>query len=237
MAKTIISAYQIQGPRVYQEDFYFVSDNVLAVLDGHGGQRCANYCKNRLLALTKMFTWEKPEQCLASICATLAQECRDMQSGAALSIVYIADDSAIVAILGDAPVIIIDADGVTNISPEHNVRSNYKEARAAVERGGFISGGYLYNSSGSGLQMSRALGDRALADIISTVPEIYCVALGPKSVVLVASDGVIDPSHRTLDAHATIATLLRDGVDARSIINSIHQLADNATAIVWRRVD
>lgn len=231
----MITKFQVQGPRSYQEDRYFISDNFLAVLDGHGSDKCAQYCATRLSEIIPCLSWDSSIDEMYRLFNVMAQECKDMESGAAFSAVHIGESFATVAILGDAPVIIIDDDGQPNFSPEHNVRSNQKEAQAAVSRGGALYNGYVCNPSGAGLQMSRALGDRKMGKIISTEPEIYQVSINSDSIILVASDGVVDPAHEDTGAQDAIVKLLRSGADAKLIVDSISHLQDNATAIVWRK--
>ncbi len=135
--------------------------------------------------------------------------------------------------IGDSPVLIIDNNGESNLSPEHNVRSNPRSAAEVVERGGQVFDGYAWNR-GRGLQMSRAIGDAGMGKVISNEPDIYSVKIGPRSVVLVASDGVFDPGHSDKIRPAQISTLLRNGADANEIVKSAGRLQDNATALVWR---
>ena len=63
--------------------------------------------------------------------------------------------------------------------------------------------------------MTRVLGDTELDSIINRQPEIYSVPLG--SFLLVGSDGLFDPTHRTSVAEqaAHLAECIFDGKDAK----------------------
>ncbi len=56
----------------------------------------------------------------------LGEMTKDMQSGSTLSIVIVPDNEqrAYAAVIGDSPVIILDANEGLNLSPDHNARSN-----------------------------------------------------------------------------------------------------------------
>jgi serine/threonine protein phosphatase PrpC len=141
-----------------------------------------------------------------------------------------------IAVLGDSPVIVLDQDGQLHISPEHNVRSNLKERKAAQKRGGIYRDGYIFTHDETrGLQMSRALGNAHLNEILLREPDVYTIT-NPQWI-LVASDGVFDPGH-----HNTSSLLeeMRKYAAHRCTADDIMQWAehrglhDNATALVWR---
>jgi len=164
----------------------------------------------------------------------LAHKLRDCEAGTTLSIVHIEKDLATCAVIGDSPILIIDADGVAHISPEHNVGTSPNERYAVESRGGVVFYGRVQGRKGW-LQLSRALGDAFMGRVISHEPEIYSIPLGPGSAVLVASDGVFDPTHTEMgEATARVVAQLRAGVTAQGLIESVGRLRDNATAVIWR---
>ena len=133
--------------------------------------------------------------------------------------------------------VVVDKQGAVHISPEHNVRSNLNERKAAEKRGGIYRDGYIWNdlsSLGSGLQMSRALGDAHLGKILSREPDIYVIS-NPEWV-LVASDGVFDPDHENT---SQLIEKVKKYAIRRSTAGDIMKwaesrgLKDNATALVW----
>jgi serine/threonine protein phosphatase PrpC len=156
--------------------------------------------------------------------------------GSTASLVLIDKDQkfAYVAILGDSPVIIKDAEENIWIAPEHNVRSNKAEADAAIKDGkAFISDGYLFDRSkgrdSTGLQMSRALGDRSLDNILNRTPEVFEIELNKNSWILCASDGLTDPGHSSSNFDNIIAKI--STATARSLTKEAG-IYDNATAIL-----
>jgi serine/threonine protein phosphatase PrpC len=242
------------GSRDYQED-RFVAETagetalqILAVMDGHGGFDVAQLAADKLVPVIQESYAEAsgPQKNIESVLETavskLNEATRQADSGSTLSIVAIPEDEskAYVTILGDSPVIISDSNGEIHTSPEHNVRSNFSERENAVTRGAYYDGiGYIgANSSSQKLQMSRVLGDRELDGILDRTPEIYSVELGEDSFVIVATDGVLDPSHRgDLKTQSSwLADTVREGADAETIVlDTIRRGGtDNATAIVWR---
>ena len=231
-----------KGPRPYQEDRHYetyIPDRkwlLLTVMDGHGGEDVSEFCANNIFR-TMSLDDGKPEYRLSSLVANLNSATRLYEAGSTFSGVIISEelDTASVAILGDSPVVILDGKGQLHISPEHNVRTNVNERKAAEARGGHYSQGYIWHSrEEGGLQMSRALGDAHLDGILSREPEIYTI---PNPVwVLVASDGLFDPSHKSTES------LLKDiekfakkraTADVLMAWAKKRGLHDNATAVVW----
>ncbi|OGM98613.1 MAG: hypothetical protein A2915_02150 [Candidatus Yanofskybacteria bacterium RIFCSPLOWO2_01_FULL_41_34] len=233
-----------QGPRPYQEDRYYetyIPDRkwrLLVVMDGHGGEGVAGFCaKNifRMIALNE----GKPEHRLNSLVADLNRSTRQYTVGSTFSGVIISEElnTASVAILGDSPVVIYDKQGRLHTSPEHNVRSNLEERKAAEERGGIYSGGYIWSDLSDlaqGLQISRALGDAHLDGILSREPEIYTIA--EPVWVLVASDGLFDPGHSdTPRLVEEVREFAKRNATADELMEWAEKrgLKDNATALVW----
>jgi serine/threonine protein phosphatase PrpC len=226
-----------RGRRGYQEDRFYAGLSgtgcVFAVIDGHGGNECAQTLVDSLPY--QDFT------SLENLFKTLNENTCHFESGAALSLVVIDKDftTAKVAVLGDAPVLIRNANGSLSISPEHNVRSNHAERHAVIAKGGYYFNGYAYGTdSNFGLQMSRAFGDAALDKILNRTPEIYEVPLGPDSFVLLATDGVFDPSHESMmiSARKPIVDLIDSGCSAADLVKRAIDIPthDNATAILIR---
>ena len=225
-----------KGARSYQEDRHFITHTpdgaYLGVFDGHGGDECAQHCVKRLPVILR----SNPE--LARALEKLNSETRYMYTGSTASIVFIPKDETVVhvAVIGDSPVVVRQADGSIWVSPEHNVRTNVAEADAAKQRGGFVSGGYLYASySGSGLQLSRSLGDSSLDKVLLRTPDVSSHVLGAGSFVLLASDGAVDPSHaHEAESIAAIVSMIEAGADAQQIVDRALAIPtdDNVTAIL-----
>jgi serine/threonine protein phosphatase PrpC len=161
------------------------------------------------------------------------------RSGSTLSLVYVSEDRrrAFVAVLGDSPVIIKGRNDRICTSPTHNIRANPKELKAAFKKGAVYYRGYIFDPSDrtEGLQMSRSLGDRQLNKVLNRQPEVYSVALGKRSFVMVATDGVYSlwPENE-LDRQ--IVNALERNSHLMDITNKIHwdSITDNMTLILWR---
>jgi serine/threonine protein phosphatase PrpC len=241
------SAATHKGQRSYQEDRLFTASMqegfLVAVFDGHGGAQVSHLASERFPVLFINEITEPgttPRQAFERSIEKLNIETQHFGPGSTLSAVFIPSkgDTATCAVIGDSPIVIKDAEGKTNIGPEHNVRTNLAEAEAAKKRGGFVGGGYLYATyHGDGLQMARALGDSALSKVLSRVPDIYEVKLGNGSFVVVATDGAFDPGHYEFHKAAeAVVELVEKGGDAAAIVDRAVKIptGDNVTAIVVR---
>jgi serine/threonine protein phosphatase PrpC len=239
-----ITAHSEQKSRPYQEDRFFVKEissgeTVLGVFDGHGGDWVSEYCAKHtpyiFRALLKNKQNSYPE-ILGKVINRLHEKTKDFYSGSTASLVLIAPDQkfACVAILGDSPVIIKDANENVWVAPEHNVRSNQKEAELATKDGNaFISNGYLFDRSkgmnSDGLQMSRALGDRSLNNVLNRIPEIFGIELNENSWILCGSDGLSDPGHTSFDVNDLVKKIPTASAETLTKEAGIY---DNATAIL-----
>ena len=241
--KSIITSAIRKGPRPYQENRFVVCPikngpqigELLAVMDGHGDGTAAELCSQRISDF-RVFDLEVKDA-LKVIVRELDSATKDLRGGTTLSIAFVADFPRVahVAIIGDSPVVILDSSGKLHVSPEHNVRTNLAERKGAEKRGGVYSYGYIWNHYGShGLQMSRALGNADLGNIISKKPEIYTV--DAPVWVLVASDGLFDPGHGdTISLLEEIKeyAALKASADMLMKWAEKRGLEDNATALVW----
>ena len=237
-----------RGTRFYQEDEILAENtpegHLLAIADGHGGEQVS-----RLVCSVLPDFWRKAgggsvANRFSSLFENLHDLTKNFDSGSTLSVVFVPAQgkTAHVAVLGDSPVVIKDADGVVSFSPDHNVRSNQAEARAGVARGGVIQNGYLmtdYSDLAEGLQMSRALGDKGMGNILSRVPDVYEVKLGPDSWILVASDGLLDPTHIKKESKhykAIFAALENPDTTAQDLVAMAVKAKtnDNVSVILFR---
>ena len=239
-----------KGMRHSQEDRMFAKrlnlkndkGYFLAVMDGHGGDRVAQLCRDSLAGVIIEVTENKevvsPVE-IQEIFRLLNGQTCEMESGTTLSLVFISHRRGIVhvGVLGDSPVVVKGLDGQVNISPEHNARTNLKEREAAIKRGAYYSGKYLCCPSGNGLQMTRSLGDREFINFLNRSPEVYSVSVGSESFVALFSDGIVDPGHEDLDSMRSVISRIEDGASASDLVKDAQErrTGDNVTAIVWRR--
>ncbi|KKS38223.1 MAG: hypothetical protein A3G49_02175 [Candidatus Sungbacteria bacterium RIFCSPLOWO2_12_FULL_41_11] len=243
--KNTITRAQRRGSRDYQEDYYYFSRMetaelngwMLAVMDGHDGKEVAEFCREEIGKLFEIINPDETEPKLRRLVSELNSRTANFQAGSTLSVAVILESHfmASIAILGDSPVVVFDKHGKLHASPEHNVRSNPEERAAVEKRGGVYSDGYIFTrESNNGLQLSRALGNAHLNEILSREPDIYTIS--DPQWVLVASDGVFDPSHEhTSHLLEEIKQHAMNNASAEDIVRwaEIRGLEDNATAIVW----
>lgn len=240
-----------QGMRPYQEDRLFIkrvklpndSGLFLAVMDGHGGERVAQFCKDSLASVITKVTGDNkkvgPTE-IRTIFRLLNEQTSEMESGFTLSLVFISyqQEMVYVGILGDSPVVVKDHDGQVNISPEHNARTNLKEREAATQRGACYFDGYIWDPyQRNGLQMTRSLGDKELEKFLDRSPEVYSAKVGSGSFVALLSDGIADPSHGSSDSMKSVVSMIENGASATDLVKDAlkRKTRDNVTAIVWRK--
>ena len=245
-----------QGKSEHQEDRFIVSKKeispkesgwLLSVMDGHGGSKVSQYLKDNL---EKVFDEEVAKNengkvdldTLKRAFASLNTQTQDIRrAGSTLALVYISEtqSAVFVAVIGDSVVFIKEYDGEVNISPEHNVLTNESERREAVNRGGYYNNdsGYIMDSKGSGLMLSRSMGDADMGSIISKEPDLYSRDLGPNSFVAVGSDGIIGhQSSGESGPKDRIINMLENGASPEDLVKDAlkRETGDNVTAIIWR---
>jgi serine/threonine protein phosphatase PrpC len=247
VTRPTITMATAQGRRDYQEDRWVAAElaggKCLAVFDGHRGPGTAQEASHALVPALKE-VWEKsstPAEAIRTAVTSLSEQMKHLESGCTLSLVFIpeAQERAWGAVLGDSPIAIRDAEGKLVIGPNHNVRENDRELRAALARGAVFDGGYIEDplNPTAGLQMARTLGDGDLDRILNREPEIFSVPLGPESVILVGTDGLIGNFEGPIEQQlGRLIELIRQGADAQAIVNDALERAtrDNVTAIVWK---
>jgi serine/threonine protein phosphatase PrpC len=165
---------------------------------------------------------------------------REYHDGSTASVAYVTDKHAYVAVLGDSLVVARARGETYHQMPEHNVRSNPEEKAAAIRRGGFVQSGYLFaHDTGQGLQMARALGDATLDSVLSRKPDTAIYSLDAKGWVLLASDGLFDPSHKVSVSAAsdgTLVQIIEGGIDAAGLVEDAirRKTGDNVSAVLVR---
>ena len=218
------------------------------------------------------------ERAMRAVFAELHAIAKTEEAGTTLSLVYVSynEQKAYAAVLGDSPVIILGADDKFYKGAEHNLLTNRQEILAVEQRVKTdrrktfsdvdrfkLAGGYLVkqvDDRGQTIrgkkpmrQLSRSLGDSRFAAVMNDEPEIFTVALGLQSLIVLGSDGVVKI---TKADDATTASMTFDSMDAMParlqdlmtrVINqglSAEQLVsvavrewktdDNVTVVIWK---
>lgn len=248
-----------KGGRYYQEDRFviFNDDNgtFVAVADGHGGEATASYVAKQAEKVWKEATTTNPILRFTAFFEILAKITDDWLHGSTVSAAYIENEGDIyIAVLGDSPVVLHDEAGVSGtedtqtmnwLAPEHNVRTNLYEREAAEARGGIYVDGYIwyakdkdevhkFSFAGPGLQMGRALGDKNMGPVVSHIPDLFRFQKPKNGFLLLATDGVFDPSHQDEDTSVLKVVNEFKDADAEAYVNRAVKLKtqDNATAIM-----
>jgi serine/threonine protein phosphatase PrpC len=249
----MITTATAKGSRRYQEDHYFVSTFVdgtlIGVMDGHNGAAVSALLVDLFPKLWSEVrkTENNYETVLLEVFKRAADMTKFYGEGSTASLAFIwswkGQQYATIAVLGDSPVIGESEGGRYStciwIGPDHNARSNPEERSLAIQRGGIYDRGYIWNDlgdMGSGLQMTRALGDVALDRILDRTPEVFTIGLG--LFLLIGSDGLFDPTHADGKAsYDDVLACIRNGGTADSIVQQAVAVPtnDNVTAVLWRQ--
>jgi serine/threonine protein phosphatase PrpC len=78
-----------------------------------------------------------------------------------------------------------------------------------------------------------------LGPIILREAEVHTVPLGPKSVVIVCTDGILNSRYGEFERLATEALLIVEEErenPAEKLVEWAHRSTDNKTALVWKRM-
>lgn len=241
-----------QGARSHQEDRHvIVRQSImcgadwgwrLAVMDGHGGSECVDFCKPCLEEFFEADLMINNPAVLRQAIKVVINKTMAFYSGCTLSVVWISEPNAIahVAHMGDSLVAIKGTRGL-RLSTEHNIRTNEQERLAIIERGGRCDSQNMYfihPASGNGLQPTRGLGDAEFSQWLSREPETFSVRLDDSSFVLLATDGLLDPSHRKSreEQMSSITRLVDEGANAQDLVNDAlrRRTGDNVTVVLWK---
>ena len=102
------------------------------------------------------------------------------------------ESCAHIGVLGDSPVVVLDADGQVRKSPLHLAGYHFDDRVAAIKKGADYSNTSRFISfNGYALKLTRTLGDSPLSSVINRNPDVYTVDLNEKSIVLLGSDGLL----------------------------------------------
>jgi serine/threonine protein phosphatase PrpC len=237
--------------RKYNEDRHVNLEinggRLLAVMDGHGGARTAEILERSIGDVFKRSLdnhKDDASEALRNAVGELHKLTKDQKEGATLSMVYVPrnENRAYVAVLGDAPVYILDENGNLVTSPEHKISNLTEKEMEALTRKGIESDAYVFGDRlrkpGAGaINLARALGDGPFGDLLGKEADVYSVPLSEKSIILIGSDGIIYPTASKTEQSEQpdlFLSLINGGADARSIVNmaKVNGSTDNITAMV-----
>lgn len=197
---------QFQGPRPYMEDRAVIAEqfldkyDVYAVFDGHGGDKVAEHCKERLLPLLGNAILSTEHniplalyETFVTLDGTLPKEVSQFVGSTAN--VLIKDQKTIwVANCGDSRAVSQVNDIAVPLSIDH--KPHRKDEFERIKRtGGFVGKSVVedvWRVNGI-LAVSRALGDHHLSPQVIPLPEIHIMDITPVTkFVIMATDGLWD---------------------------------------------
>lgn len=204
------------------------------VFDGHGGKETSEYCAahfHHLLAAQYAQSNDMRAALVAAIVEINSVAVgRWSYMGTTLAVAAIAEDTIYTANVGDTRLVLINEGIARRVSYDHKV-SDGSEHQEVLNRGGNVVNGRV----GGRLALSRAIGDGALADILSVVPYMTEHKRTDDTWLIIACDGVWD-----VMSDQEAADLLREaddpGVGARKIKDEALAKGsdDNVTVVCLR---
>lgn len=243
-----VTSATAQGLRPEQEDRYAVvrvdEDRgrwLLAVFDGHNGAQTAEIAAGLVPEVfdRTLTRYGDAKAAIEATIGVLGAETADRSEGSSVSLAYVDGDAgrAVIGVLGDSPVLVRDASGSCVLGALHNTIVNPEDAARAVARGAMMIGPYLCDPQTlEGVNLTRTIGDAELA-FLGRAPEMLDAELGPRSFVLVASDGLFSFASPSPDALVErAARLVDEGAGAEDIVADAlaNGSDDNVTVVLWR---
>ena len=203
---------------------------ILAIADGHGGAAVANTCSTLLPKMVIEFTKNvlPSEEEFQRIFEKLHEQCKNMYSGAALTLCVL--DKITLAVgcanVGDVGCIIATPSSYAWLSTTHRLQDNAQERKrlhCGVQHATLAGPPRLWPG---GLSCGRTLGD-ADCPSASCVPSVAYATLDKFSVLIIASDGIVDAT-----TPRRIADVARQTRCATSVLRIKSQYNDDASVIV-----
>jgi len=217
------------------------TQDAFMIFDGHNGPCAAVAANERMPAVLKdaLATCGSPEEALKSsfhkIHDMIIEE--NIKGGCTATVVLFLGDKGYVAHVGDTRLALIHDGMLRRLTIDHRP-SNKAEADAVRARGGMVLcfGGREMRVNGM-IAITRALGDRELADALTSEPDVAPVPweFGTDDVLVLACDGLWDkvPDEAVLNT-------VRNETDALKAAETLRNMAynkgstDNITVMVIR---
>lgn len=198
----VVASCAAKGIRGSMEDVS-VTQDILAVLDGHGGSECADFIAPQLGALKLL-----PQAAWIKSFAELddAFRAQGLPSGSTCVLAVMRDDTLEVANLGDSRAVLFRGGAVVSHTVDHKPGSPAEQARIA-RCGGKVQEGGEGPARIGGVAVSRAfgtfvspMGRQMLKDpavphadrLVSCVPELFSWPVENGDILVLACDGVWD---------------------------------------------
>ena len=241
----IVSHYE-QGKREYMEDRIIIRYKngkcFLSILDGHGGNMCADFLKENLYKIFILKYKQNKGQNIKNILLntySLTDKLflkKKLHSGSTACTLYINTKKKkfYVANTGDSRIIALINNKVVQLSVDHKP-DNPKEKNRIYKYGGFV-----HNSRLNGiLAMSRSMGDINLKKKgLTYYPDIISGDMDKIRYFVIASDGLYDVMSN-YDIINFIQFCLQSGIKKNNIVKKLVKYSiikkgssDNVSAII-----
>ncbi|KAG9439654.1 hypothetical protein H6P81_019819 [Aristolochia fimbriata] len=199
----------VQGKQGHDMEYYVVAQirlvdgnhlGLYAIFDGHSGQHVGDYLQSHLFdnILDEPDFWTRPERAMRRAYRETDVEILDGVVGrarrggsTAVTAIVINGEKLIVANVGDSRAIISRKGVAEQLSVDHEPE---RERGMVESKGGFVSqkpGRSCVARVDGQLAMTRAFGDEALKQHITSEPDVTTVMIDPETeLLLLGSDGL-----------------------------------------------
>lgn len=219
-----------QGRREYMEDEILHKDTetywISAVFDGHGGGQTSKILKEYfgdIFEQNMKQTNNAFKKSLAQSIQFIHQKILQVTTaGSTANIVVYAklENKFYVANVGDSRAIMTENNQTKQITRDHKPSDPIERDMIIKRRGSVINGRVNGN-----LAVSRAIGDRDLAHIITAYPDIYVFTPSESfQFILHASDGLFDVLTNEQIGNF-VMTYLNNNIEPKNILNQLVQYA------------
>ncbi len=190
-----------QGIRPEMEDTHFLDLDFGkkgwvygGIYDGHGGKYAARFAADNIpeLFLGKYLEHKIPGQAFTEAYEETSNKISNQDSGAAAVDFFIADDSIYTANAGDARIIIVSKEKVTQLTTDHRL-GNKEEEQRIIEMGGGIRFPYVTRGL-AGIMPTRSIGDEYFKPVgVISTPSVNEYSIKFDDIMLIAGcDGLFD---------------------------------------------
>lgn len=218
----------------FNEVVYNIS--VCGVFDGHLGDSVAETASKIVINSFLITNPLDLEHSVRDIFREVSKASELEHSGSTMTLACVNKETQVVVlgVLGDSPAVILTEDDELISLPTHGAFGNKVEQQAVIDRGGFYHNGFICRKpTEMGLQMTRALGDCWIGDILSTEPDIY-IYNRPKAFLL-STDGLFEQVTSRSPPVEDVGKHLRSNFSADVFLEHKREsgIYDNTSLVVW----